>query len=55
VSVPISVAGGPVPASMTPWVTSASDNLASKTAVPVSNGSFTAALAASTVTTFVGK
>jgi glucuronoarabinoxylan endo-1,4-beta-xylanase len=55
VSVPISIAGGTAPASLTPWVTSAADNLASKAAVPVSGGSFTAALAATTVTTFVGK
>jgi glucuronoarabinoxylan endo-1,4-beta-xylanase len=55
VSVPITIAGGTAPASMTPWVTSASDNLVSKTAVPVSNGAFTMALGASTVTTFVGK
>ena len=40
---------------MTPWVTSSTDNLISKTAVAVSGGSFTAALAATTVTTFVGK
>jgi len=55
VSVPISIAGGTAPASLTPWVTSMMDNLASKTAVTVSGGSFTAALAATTVTTFVGK
>ncbi len=54
-SVPITIAGGTAPASMTPWVTSASDNLVSKTALPVSNGSFTATLGATTVTTFVGK
>ena len=54
-TVPISIAGGTAPASLTPWVTSATDNLASKTAVPVSGGSFTAALASKTVTTFVGK
>jgi len=55
VSVPITIAGGTAPASMTPWVTSSTDNLASKTAVTVANGTFTAALGASTVTTFVGK
>ena len=54
-TVPISIAGGTAPASLTPWVTSATDNLASKTAVPVSGGSFSATLAATTVTTFVGK
>ena len=40
---------------MTPTVTSSTDNLVAKTAVPVSGGSFTATLAATTVTTFVGK
>ena len=55
VTVPISIAGGTAPASLTPWVTSATDNLISKTAVPVSGGSFPAALASKTVTTFVGK
>lgn len=54
VTVPISISGGTAPASLTPWVTSATDNLVSQTAVPVSGGSFTAALAATTVTTFVG-
>jgi glucuronoarabinoxylan endo-1,4-beta-xylanase len=56
VTVPIAISGGTTtPASMTPWVTSATDNLASKTAVTVSNGSFMATLAGTTVTTFVGK
>ncbi len=54
-TVPITIAGGDAPASLTPWVTSASDNLAAKTAVPVSNGTFTAMLGATTVSTFVGK
>jgi glucuronoarabinoxylan endo-1,4-beta-xylanase len=54
-SVPITIAGGTAPASLTPWVTSMTDNLASKTAVTVSGGSFTAMLGATTVTTFVGK
>jgi glucuronoarabinoxylan endo-1,4-beta-xylanase len=53
-TVPITIAGGTASGSMTPWVTSASDNLASKTAVPVSGGVFTATLASRTVTTFVG-
>jgi O-glycosyl hydrolase len=56
VSVPISITGGTsTPASMTPWVTDASNNLASKTAVSVSGGSFTASLGGPSVTTFVGK
>src|SRR6185503_11629807 len=38
-TVPIAIGGGDAPASMTPWVTSASDNLASKTALPVTTGS----------------
>ena len=54
-NLPISISGGTAPASLTPWVTSASDNLKSGTAVSVSGGSFTAALASKTVTTFVGK
>ncbi|MBN1609172.1 MAG: hypothetical protein JW940_21260 [Polyangiaceae bacterium] len=53
--VPITIAGGTAPASMTPTVTSSSDNLVAKTAVAVSGGTFTASLAATTVTTFVGK
>ena len=55
VTVPISIAGGTAPAMMTPNVTSSTDNLAAKTAVAVSGGSFMASLAATTVTTFVGK
>jgi glucuronoarabinoxylan endo-1,4-beta-xylanase len=54
-SVPVTIAGGTAPATFTPWVTSASDNLVSKTAVAVTGGSFTATLAGKTVTTFVGK
>jgi glucuronoarabinoxylan endo-1,4-beta-xylanase len=51
---PITVAGG-TPASCTPTVTSASDNLKAGTAVTVSDGTFTATLASKTVTTFVCK
>jgi len=40
---------------MTPTVTSSSDNLVGKTPVAVSGGTFTAALGATSVTTFVGK
>jgi glucuronoarabinoxylan endo-1,4-beta-xylanase len=54
-TVPISIAGGTAPASLVPWVTSATDNLVSKTAVTVTGGTFSAALASKTVTTFVGK
>jgi glucuronoarabinoxylan endo-1,4-beta-xylanase len=46
---------GVVPCSITPWVTSAADNLASKTAITVSNARFSATLDAQSVTTFVGK
>jgi glucuronoarabinoxylan endo-1,4-beta-xylanase len=54
-SVPIAISGGTAPATLTPWVTSATQDLVSVTAVPVSGGSFTAALAGTSVTTFVGK
>jgi O-glycosyl hydrolase len=40
---------------LTPWVTSASDDFASKTAVAVSGGSFMASLPAMSVTTFVSQ
>jgi hypothetical protein len=53
--VPITIAGGTAPASCTPNVTSASDNLAAKSAVTASGGTLTAALASKTVTTFVCK
>jgi glucuronoarabinoxylan endo-1,4-beta-xylanase len=55
VTVRLTISGGTAPASLTPWVTSASDNLAAKTAVTASGGSFTATLDSKTVTTFVGK
>jgi len=46
---------GKAPCTMTPWVTSASDNLASKTAVSVSGSRLAPMLAAMSVTTLVGK
>jgi glucuronoarabinoxylan endo-1,4-beta-xylanase len=46
---------GPAPCSVTPWVTSTSDSLASKTAVSVSGGRVSVMLAAQSVTTLVGK
>jgi O-glycosyl hydrolase len=55
VTVPIAITGGTAPTMMTPNVTSSTDNLVAKTAVPVSNGSFSAMLGATSVTTFVGK
>jgi O-glycosyl hydrolase len=53
--VPITIAGGTAPASMTPNVTSANDNLKAGTAVPVTGGILMASLPSKTVTTFVGK
>jgi len=44
---------GAAPCAMTPWVTSATDSLASKTALNVSSSRFSATLAAQSVTTFV--
>lgn len=55
VTLPIAISGGTAPASMTPTVTSGTDNLKDGTAVPVTGGSFMAALAGKSVTTFVGK
>ena len=56
VSVPISIAGGATaPATVTPNVTSATDNLVAKPAITVTGGTFTAVLDSMTVTTFVGK
>jgi glucuronoarabinoxylan endo-1,4-beta-xylanase len=54
-TLPIAISGGTAPASMTPTVTSATDNLKAGTAVPVTGGSFMASLPSKTVTTFVGK
>jgi len=55
-AVPLSVAvsGSPAPSKVTPWVTSANDNLAAQTAISVSRGTFATTLAAQSVTTFVG-
>jgi glucuronoarabinoxylan endo-1,4-beta-xylanase len=49
------VAGTAWPASVTPYVTSASSNLTAGTAIPVTAGRFSASLDAQSVTTFVGK
>lgn len=46
---------GVVPCSITPWVTSATDNLAAKSAITVSNARFSATLDPQSVTSFVGK
>jgi O-glycosyl hydrolase len=55
-SLPITIAGGTtMPTAMTPNVTSASESLAAKPAIPVTAGTFNAALEGMSVTTFVGK
>ena len=46
---------GVVPCSITPWVTSATDSLAPKSAITVSNARFNATLDPQSVTSFVGK
>jgi glucuronoarabinoxylan endo-1,4-beta-xylanase len=55
VSLPIAISGAATPSMLTPWVTSPTDDLVNKSAVPVSAGSFTAMLGGKSVTTFVGK
>jgi O-glycosyl hydrolase len=55
VSVPVDVSGGTAPTSCTPWLTSATANLVSQTAVSVTGGTFSASLAGPSVTTFVCK
>jgi glucuronoarabinoxylan endo-1,4-beta-xylanase len=55
VELPISINGGTIPSSVTPNVTSATDDLAEKAALTVTNGTFTASLGATSVTTFVGR
>lgn len=56
VTVPIAITGGTAaPASCTPYVTSANDNIKAGTAVTVTDGTLTASLASMTVTTFVCK
>jgi glucuronoarabinoxylan endo-1,4-beta-xylanase len=49
------VAGTAWPASVTPYVTSASSKLAAGTPITVTGGRFSGSLAAQSVTTFVGK
>jgi O-glycosyl hydrolase len=55
VEIPIAVAGGTAPTSMTPWVTSVQDNLIAKTPVPLAAGVLTASLPAMTITSFVSE
>ncbi|HEX2734994.1 MAG TPA: glycoside hydrolase family 30 beta sandwich domain-containing protein [Polyangiaceae bacterium] len=52
---PITIAGGTAPTSVTPHVTAVDENLVEGTPIPVENGAFTAVLGAMTVTTFVGE
>lgn len=53
---PLSVfLSGAAPCTVTPWVTSATDNLAGKSPIPITDARFTATLGARSVTTFVGK
>jgi glucuronoarabinoxylan endo-1,4-beta-xylanase len=49
------VSGTAWPASVTPYVTSTSSNLAAAAVIPLSGARFSASLAAQSVTTFVGK
>jgi glucuronoarabinoxylan endo-1,4-beta-xylanase len=55
VTLPITIMGSSAPAQMTPYVTSASDNLAAKTPASVVSGGFQVTLGAQSVTTYVGK
>jgi len=55
VQAPFFVSGMAWPATVTPYVTSASSNLAAGTPIAVSGARFSASLAAQSVTTFVGK
>ncbi|MCL2449106.1 MAG: hypothetical protein FWD17_09175 [Polyangiaceae bacterium] len=52
---PLAIAGSQAPAQLTPWVTSANDDLAAQAAVSLSAGRANISLAAESVTTFVGK
>lgn len=54
-TVPIYMSGAAPPRSFTPWLTSASDDLAARLALPVDGDYFIASLGSQTVTTFVGK
>lgn len=55
VTLPIAITGGTAPTLLTPTLTSATDNLREEPAVPVTGGSFMAALPSRSVTTFSGK
>jgi glucuronoarabinoxylan endo-1,4-beta-xylanase len=53
-TIPIFVEGSSWPASVVPWITSASDNLAIGPTITLAAGGFSAPLSAQSVTTFVG-
>jgi O-glycosyl hydrolase len=53
VEIPIAITGGTAPATMTPWLSSAEDNLVAKDAVQLTDSVLTASLPALSVTTFV--
>jgi glucuronoarabinoxylan endo-1,4-beta-xylanase len=55
VTLPVFVAGTNWPASVIPYLTDSSKNLAAQTAIAVTAANFTATLGAQSVTTFVGK
>lgn len=55
VTLPISISRGAPPATVTPWVTSATEDLSARAPLPVSVAAFTATLDSQTVTTFVAK
>jgi O-glycosyl hydrolase len=55
VELPITIAGGTAPASLTPHLTSASDDIAEQDPVTVTGGVFTASLPAMSVTTYVSE
>lgn len=54
-TLPIAITGGSAPAMLTPTVTSATDNLQDRVAMPLTGGAFIATLPSMSVTTFSGK
>jgi glucuronoarabinoxylan endo-1,4-beta-xylanase len=54
-TVSVVIPGTTASTQLTPWVTSANDNLAQKAPMALSGGRFSATLAAQSVTTFVAK
>jgi glucuronoarabinoxylan endo-1,4-beta-xylanase len=51
-SITIATFGGDAPKTVTPWVTSDSEDLVKKTAITVTNGVFTASLPGNSITSF---